>query len=37
VKKAEVENAINIFKRLLEINPANPEAMFFLDKLKLTK
>jgi tetratricopeptide (TPR) repeat protein len=37
VEKAEVENAINIFKRLLEINPANPEARFFLDKLKLTK
>ena len=37
VEKGEVENAINIFKRLLEINPDNPEARFFLDKLKLTK
>ena len=37
VEKVEVENAINIFKRLLEINPENPEARFFLDKLTLTK
>ena len=37
VEKGEVENAINIFKRLLEIDPDNPEALFFLDKLTLTK
>ncbi len=37
VEKGEVENAINIFKRLLEIDPDNPEARFFLDKLALTK
>ena len=37
VEKGEVENAINIFKRLLEIDPDNPEARFFLDKLTLTK
>jgi len=36
VEKVEVENAINIFKRLLEINPENPEARFFLDKLTST-
>ncbi len=33
VENGEVENAINIFKRLLEINPDNPEGRFFLDKL----
>lgn len=37
VEKDEVENAINIFKRLLEINSNSPEARFFLDKLTLTK
>jgi tetratricopeptide (TPR) repeat protein len=37
IENVEIQNAINIFKRLLEINPSNPEALFFLDKLKLTK
>ena len=37
IENVEIQNAINIFTRLLEINPSNPEAMFFLDKLKLTK
>ncbi len=37
VEKAEMENAINIFDRLLEINPSNPEARFFLNKLTSTK
>jgi hypothetical protein len=32
-----VEKAINTFKRLLEINPDNPEARFFLDKLMFSK
>jgi tetratricopeptide (TPR) repeat protein len=36
VENGEVENAINIFKRLLEINPDNPEAKFFLDQLTST-
>ncbi len=33
----EVEKAINTFKRLLEINPDNPEARFFLDQLMFSK
>jgi tetratricopeptide (TPR) repeat protein len=37
IENVEIQNAINIFNRLLEINPSNPEARFFLDKLKLTK
>ncbi len=37
VEKADVGNAINIFKRLLEINSDNPEARFFLDQLISTK
>jgi len=37
IENVELQNAINIFKRLLEINPSNPEALFFLDKLKLIK
>ncbi len=37
IENVEIQNAINIFNRLLEINPSNPEALFFLDKLKLTK
>jgi tetratricopeptide (TPR) repeat protein len=37
IENVEIQNAINIFSRLLEINPSNPEALFFLDKLKLTK
>jgi tetratricopeptide (TPR) repeat protein len=37
IENVEIQNAINIFKRLLEINPDNPEALFFLDKLKLIK
>ena len=37
MEKDEVENAINIFKRLLEINKDNPEAMFFYDKLTSNK
>ncbi len=36
VENGEEENAINIFKRLLEINPDNPEARFFLDQLTST-
>ena len=36
LENGEVENAINIFKRLLEINPDNPEARFFLDQLTST-
>ena len=37
IENVEIQNALNIFSRLLEINPSNPEALFFLDKLKLTK
>ena len=37
IENVEIQNAINIFTRLLEINPSNPEALFFLDKLKLIK
>ncbi len=37
IENVEIQNAINIFKRLLELNPSNPEALFFLDRLKLTK
>jgi tetratricopeptide (TPR) repeat protein len=37
IENVEIQNAINIFNRLLEINPDNPEALFFLDKLKLAK
>ncbi|MCP4255058.1 MAG: hypothetical protein GY775_16955 [Candidatus Scalindua sp.] len=37
IENVEIQNAINIFNRLLEINPSNPEALFFLEKLKLTK
>ncbi len=37
IEKGEVKNAINIFKRLLEINPDNPEARFFLNQLTSTK
>ena len=37
VEKIEMQNAINTFKSLLEINPDNPEARFFIDKLTLTK
>ena len=37
IENVEIQNALNIFNRLLEINPSNPEALFFLDKLKLTK
>jgi len=37
IENVEIQNAINIFTRLLEINPSNPEAIFFLDKLTLTK
>ena len=37
MEKDEVENAINIFKRLLEINKDNPEAKFFYDKLTSNK
>jgi tetratricopeptide (TPR) repeat protein len=37
LENGEVENAINIYKRLLEINPDNPEARFFLDQLTSTK
>jgi len=33
----EVKKAINTFKSLLEINPDNPEARFFLDQLILSK
>jgi tetratricopeptide (TPR) repeat protein len=36
-KNGEVEKAINAFKRLLEINPDNPEARFFLDQLMFSK
>ena len=36
-ENSEVEKAINTFKRLLEINPDNPEARFFLDQLMLSK
>ena len=36
-ENGEVENAVNTFKRLLEINPDNPEARFFLDQLMLSK
>ncbi|MGR3301393.1 MAG: tetratricopeptide repeat protein [Candidatus Scalindua sp.] len=36
-ENGEVEKAINTFKRLLEINPDNPEARFFLDQLMLSK
>ena len=36
-KNGEEEKAINTFKRLLEINPDNPEARFFLDRLMLSK
>ncbi len=36
IEKAKIINAINIFKRLLEINPDNPEARFLLDKLSST-
>ena len=37
VENGEVENAINIFKRLQEINPDNPEVIFFLNQLTSTK
>jgi len=37
VENGDVEDAINIFKRLLEINPDNPEARFFLDQLTSKK
>jgi len=37
IENVEIQNALNIFNRLLEINPSNPEALFFLDKLKLIK
>ena len=37
VEKIEIQNAINIFKRLLEINPDNPEARFFIDQLTSAK
>ena len=33
----EVEKAVNTFKHLLEINPGNPEAVFYLDKLMFSK
>ncbi len=36
-KNGEAEKAINTFKRLLEINPDNPEARFFLDQLMFSK
>ena len=36
-ENGEVENAINAFKRLLEINPDNPEARFLLDQLMFSK
>ena len=36
-ENGEVEKAINTFKRLLEINPDNPEARFFLDQLMFSK
>ena len=36
-ENGEVEKAINTFKQLLEINPGNPEARFFLDQLMLSK
>ena len=32
-ENGEVEKAVNTFNRLLEINPDNPEARFFLDQL----
>ena len=34
-ENGELEKAINTFKRLLEINPDNPEARFYLDQLML--
>jgi tetratricopeptide (TPR) repeat protein len=37
IENGEIQNAVNIFNRLQEINPMNPEALFFLDKLKFTK
>jgi len=37
VENGEEENAINTFKRLLEINPENPEARFFLEQLTSIK
>jgi tetratricopeptide (TPR) repeat protein len=36
-ENGEVEKAIKTFNRLLEINPDNPEAKFFLDQLMLSK
>ncbi len=36
-ENGEVEKAVNTFKRLLEINPDNPEARFFLDQLMFSK
>jgi tetratricopeptide (TPR) repeat protein len=36
-ENGEVEKAINTFKRLLEINPDNTEARFFLDQLMFSK
>jgi tetratricopeptide (TPR) repeat protein len=36
-KNGEVEKAINAFKHVLEINPDNLEARFFLEQLMLSK
>ncbi len=36
-ENGEVKKAINTFMRLLEINPDNPEARFFLDQLMFSK
>lgn len=36
-ENGEAEKAINTFKRLLKINPDNPEARFFLDQIMLSK
>lgn len=36
-KNGELEKAINTFKRVLEINPDNLEARFFLDQLMLSE
>lgn len=36
-ENSEAEKAINTFKHLLEINPDNPEARFFLDQLMFSR
>ena len=36
-ENGKMDRAINTFNRLLEINPGNPEAVFYLDQFMLSK